>query len=961
MRRRAACAVFLVIVLTLPCAGFAHEWTDASGAYKIQGDFVAVRADKVIIEKADGSIIAVALEKLSKADQDFARAQTTKETAAGADNSAEIPARPASVGTAEGQALAQRAQAILKENCYRCHGKEGASEGGFNFAQDLGKLARTLVKPGNPAGSTLLMRLTAGDDTRMPPEGESPRPAPSDISTIRSWIEAGCPAPPTSVARDFITNDQVMKWIAADVRKSGERSRRYLRYFTLTHLYNAGVSDDELQTFRNAFAKLINSLSWNADLLIPQTLDPERTVFRIDMRDLNWNVHMWEQVEEANPYFLPATTPEAMAAAEATQCRAPCVRVDWFVFAASKPPLYHVMLDLPETAAELESLLRINVAANIDQEQAIRAAFNRSGVSQNNRLIERHKSPYGSYYKSYDFGSNVGRQNLFDYPLGPGSADSQFQHNGGELIFTLPNGLQGYLLVNGDGQRIDRGPTNIISDPKSVDKAVINGVSCMSCHYTGMIPKTDEVGAAVRANRKAYPNADTILALYREPKELSDLLEADAQRFAKTMKKLGVGSLSRSGEPVSAMAHRFEQELDLKLAACEFGLSTDEFLKRLDGSDAMSRRFGSLRTPGGVIKRDVFASSFREAAIELKLARGSGDFFGAADRGPFGSGSARPTGEFVNSRPAENLGKEKPGEMCRFSDLNWGVKSLAFSPSGMFLAAGKPDRALRMFNLSTQAQIGARDKLDALQSLDCSVFTPGGARLLVGGRTGLVSVFEVSKDGQLRDAGQFAGHARGIRCMAVSGDGRIALSGGEEKKALVWEIETGKELGALPGFAGPIKACYLARDGRQGGVTDGATAVEFILTSSGRMDIKQRATLSRSWASGQSAAYSADGSMVVAGDGYNLRMWNLKTGKELPKMEAGEIQWSVGFTSDGSRLVSGGSDKFSVWDVHKQRRIHLQEVPESGYIQTLAISPDNLHVAAAGRSAVHVFRIPAAP
>jgi len=59
----------------------------------------------------------------------------------------------------------------------------------------------------------------------------------------------------------------------------------------------------------------------------------------------------------------------------------PYVRIDWFVFAASRPPLYHSVLAVPASDRELEQMLRVNVAANIEQEQEIRAAFNRSGVS----------------------------------------------------------------------------------------------------------------------------------------------------------------------------------------------------------------------------------------------------------------------------------------------------------------------------------------------------------------------------------------------------------------------------------------------------------------------------------------------------------------------------------------------------------------------------------------------------
>jgi mono/diheme cytochrome c family protein len=933
----------VALVLLLGHAAPAREWSDATGMFTVEGELVAVRADKIILEKADGVVIGVPLEKLSVADREFVKSQSAPGHPAPQPAAARLPISP------EKTALADQAQAVLKANCYRCHGQDGANEGGFNFALNLEKLAQTLVAPRNASDSVLFQRVSAADDSVMPPPDETPRPSSADVATIKSWIEAGAPAPPREESRELVTNDKIVRVIAEDVNATAERSRRFLRYFTLTHLYNAGIPDDELQTYRNAFAKLINSLSWNTNLVVPQTIDPLRTIFRIDMRDLYWNVQMWEHVEAANPYFLELHTEDANAVREATQCRQPHVRVDWFVFAASRPPLYHIMLGLPESAAELENMLRVNVAANIDQEQAIRAAFNRSGVSQNNRLIEWHKSPYGSYWKSYDFGGNAGRQNLFEYPLGPGPAADQFQHDGGELIYTLPNGLQAYLLVDGHGNRIDQGPTNIVSDPKRPDKSVTNGVSCMSCHYAGVIVKADKVGPAVRANRKAYGNADEILALYREPGDLKSVFDEDAKRFAAAMDHLGISSLSREGEPVSAMSLRFEQELDVQLVASEFGLSVEDFLERLDGSDLISRRFAALRTPGGVIKRDVFATDYREAAVELKLlgedspAVAALSLLGERNRSD-GIGAGRAN---------------KSGEVCRFSDLGWGVKSLAFSPQGTLLAAGKPDRALRLFDILNEEQAEAIEGLELLSSVESCVFAPNGARLLTGGRSGHIAMFEVSKDNRLKEIGQFAGHSRDVKCIAISGDSRFALSGSSEKKARLWEIESGQEAAVFADFEGPVKACQLSRDGRTGLCTDGAKLLELDL--SGKPVVKRRRQLTRTWASGQSAAISNDGKFVAVGDGYTVRLWNLDADKELGKMEAGEIQWSMAFTPDGSRLLTGGTSKMNIWDVGGQRRIHAQEVPESGYIQCLAASPDNKHAAAAGRNSVYVFRLPASP
>src|SRR4029077_1062992 len=115
----------------------------------------------------------------------------------------------------------------------------------------------------------------------------------------------------------------------------------------------------------------------------------------------------------------------------------------WFAFTVSQPPLYYSVLKLPNTFQELTREQGINVEADIRNFVAQRAAFQHSGVSQNNRLIERHPSRSGYFWTSYDFSGNRDRQNLFEFRLGPGG-NGVFRHDGGETLFSLPNGFQGY-------------------------------------------------------------------------------------------------------------------------------------------------------------------------------------------------------------------------------------------------------------------------------------------------------------------------------------------------------------------------------------------------------------------------------------------------------------------------------------------------------------------------------------
>jgi tetratricopeptide (TPR) repeat protein len=516
--------------------------------------------------------------------------------------------------------LAMKAAGVLKTYCYRCHGQDGANEGGFKFALDRRQLVnRGKILPGDPAKSKIYRRLTNEDDP-MPPEEEKNRPSQEEIAFIKKWIADGAvDFGETAAPRQALAPADVIKIMRADLETIAERRRPYVRYFTLTHLHNAGLSADELQSFRHGLSKLVNSLSWGPRVVVPTAVDPGATIFRIDLRDYQWNEAVWDAILAANPYSVIPATADFRFCADATRTLSPAVRGDWFVAAAARPPLYHEVLKLPNTDKELEKLLRVEVAEDIRQERVARAGFNGSGVSRNNRLIERHEAGAVVYWKSYDFLGNIGRQNLFAHPLGPGAAEREFQHDGGEIIFNLPNGLQAYLLVDGKGRRIDKGPTSVVSDPKRPDRAVENGLSCMSCHAKGLIEKNDQIRSHVLNNPKAFAEADveTVKALYPLPADLAALIRKDARRFQDAVARTGAPLTTT--EPIAALALRFESEMDLPLVAAEAGVTTAELLKVLDRRAALAQRLGPLRGEGGTVQRQVFVDSFGDLVVELKL------------------------------------------------------------------------------------------------------------------------------------------------------------------------------------------------------------------------------------------------------------------------------------------------------------------------------------------------------
>ena len=258
----------------------------------------------------------------------------------------------------------------------------------------------------------------------------------------------------------------------------------------------------------------------------------------------------------------------------------------------------------------MEDRLEVDVANNILTAPGLRvsrAGFVNSGVSNHNRVVERHNSRYGAYWKSYDFAGSVGTQNIFTHPLA-------FQHDGGEIIFNLPNGLQGYYLVDGTGRRLDKAPISIVSNPAASDPTVRNGLSCIGCHTEGMKEFADEVRTVIESDtRPSYSKAHA-LQLYVEKSEMDALINSDMVRYQRALQSTG-GNINDI-EPVSRFHEAFHSPLDLHHASASVGLEPQVFLSKIR-ENAGLQSAGLLVLDSGQIKRDTWKSSFQDVIHAL--------------------------------------------------------------------------------------------------------------------------------------------------------------------------------------------------------------------------------------------------------------------------------------------------------------------------------------------------------
>ena len=575
------------------------------------------------------------------------------------------------------QQIALDTYAIFQQSCLICHGPDGAYKETLLMEHNA-LIEKGSVVPGNPDASELYNRLLITDTAKRMPLGQPQLPAQS-INTIRNWILAGAPDWATVAATDgdFISPGEMLTTIETHLMSLSSFDRSFARYFTMTHLYNTGESAGLLQEYRKALYKLVNSLSWGSTVTNPTPIDPQGTIFYIDLRHYEWDVNDgWGQIEAEYPYHISFDAPTQTALkAQLTRLQGemkadiPSVHVDWFVAQASLPPLYHDLLSLPLTDRELETRLEVDVIRNLQNAPGVRvwrAGTNNSGVSNNNRVIERHTSRYNAYWKSYDFAGSVGTQNIFTHPL-------SFTHDGGEVIFNLPNGLQAYYVTNASGFRLDDAPINIVSNPAASDPTVRNGLSCFGCHTEGMKTFEDEVRAVIESNTApAYDKAQA-LRLYVEQSKMDALVSEDMEIYKEALEATG-GAVDDI-EPISRFHEVFQGTVDASYAAAVVGLETEAFLEKIRENIGLQNIGLLVLDSDGSMKRDAWTSSFRDILFAL-------DFPELVDKPPVRPEPDRLPGAFVHipdlvlrAAIAEKLGKSPNApitaeEMKRVTELN---------------------------------------------------------------------------------------------------------------------------------------------------------------------------------------------------------------------------------------------------------------------------------------------------
>jgi|GEM_PF-1267226 len=183
-----------------------------------------------------------------------------------------------------------------------------------------------------------------------------------------------------------------------------------------------------------------------------------------------------------------------------------------------------------------------------------------------------------------------------------------------------------------------------------------------------------------------------------------------------------------------------------------------------------------------------------------------------------------------------------------------------------------------------------------------------------------------------------AGHQGEVRSVAISPDGRTALSASDDMTLKLWDLATGKELKAYAGHTGIVDSVAFSPDGRTA-LSGSEDKTLKLWDLSGGNAIR---TFTGHTASVRGVAISPDGrSALSGGDDKTLRLWDLASGKEIRALNSHtKAVDSVAFSPGGRTALSGSEDHtLKLWDVASGGEIRTL-TGHTGEVCSVVFSPD---------------------
>ncbi len=243
-------------------------------------------------------------------------------------------------------------------------------------------------------------------------------------------------------------------------------------------------------------------------------------------------------------------------------------------------------------------------------------------------------------------------------------------------------------------------------------------------------------------------------------------------------------------------------------------------------------------------------------------------------------------------------------EILTFSEHTERVDAVRFSPDRSTALTASMDETIIYWEVSTGREI--RKFQDHAYDL---AFLPDGKRF-VSGTYKEMKLWDL-KSGDIIHT--FSGHTDMIYSIAVSPDGKSALSSSYDASMVLWDISTGKSFLTFDSHL-PWNPNIAVSPGGETGISWSDELIRvWDLTR-----VKKIFTLSGHSGKVNTAVFSPDGKKVLSGsEDKTIKLWDVTTGEELSSFTGhSDSVYHIKYFSGGKRAISAAEDnRVKVWEI----------------------------------------------